>query len=439
VYRGAVARPSFGWLSVTAIDVTVVAVALVAGVGTVWGPNAVMRPYSGVTGALFAAFALLLLMRRRAPLAVAWVVAASALAVPLVELLVPGTMLSSADPARFDSLLVWPPAGPFAAYAAIAISSRQHAAMPLAAMVAGVLLFAEAMPDVPTQSNQRVPLHFSMVEMFVFRSLAFLSIATVLGLYTAARRRELRGLVERAERAERERHLLAEQARLDERSRLAAEMHDTVSHRVSLMVLQAGALKVTTEDPAVRAAAEDLRQAGCQVMEELRDTVGLLRQRPEGRAGNWDEDAAEPIDLDLAALVAQSNSVGIPTDLVLEGERPPASPVVERTLYRIVREGLTNVRKHAQGSELGVRVSYRADRVVVSLRNTKPVGPVDTRLAAAGSGTGLQGLRQCVELIGGTFRVAPTGEGGFHLQAVLPARVPNPGPGPEPKEPEEAI
>src|ERR1700688_661961 len=91
-----------------------------------------------------------------------------------------------------------------------------------------------------------------------------------------------RVLPERAERAERERYLLAEQARADERVRLAGEMHDVVTHRVSLMVLQAGARGITAADEATRRAAEDLRAAGCQALDELRDLVGILRTAPDG-------------------------------------------------------------------------------------------------------------------------------------------------------------
>ena len=94
-------------------------------------------------------------------------------------------------------------------------------------------------------------------------------------------RRLVQALRERAERAEREHHLLAEQARAEERARLAGEMHDVVTHRVSLMVLQAGALRITAKDEATRQAAEELRAAGCQALDELRDLVGILRTAPD--------------------------------------------------------------------------------------------------------------------------------------------------------------
>ena len=114
-----------------------------------------------------------------------------------------------------------------------------------------------------------------------------IALGPLLALYFDARRRLVQALTERAERAERERHLLAEQARAEERARLAGEMHDVVTHRVSLMVLQAGALRMTAPDEATRQAAEELRAAGCQALDELRDLVGILR----ADAGRSDEHA----------------------------------------------------------------------------------------------------------------------------------------------------
>jgi signal transduction histidine kinase len=107
------------------------------------------------------------------------------------------------------------------------------------------------------------------------------AVGPLLALYFTARHEVLQGLRDRAERAEQERYLLAEQARAEERARLAGEMHDIVTHRVSLMVLQAGALGITAKDEATRQAAEELRAAGCQALDELRDLVGILRTEPD--------------------------------------------------------------------------------------------------------------------------------------------------------------
>jgi len=237
----------------------------------------------------------------------------------------------------------------------------------------------------------------------------------LLALYFSARHEMLQALRERAERAEQERYLLAEQARADERARLAGEMHDVVTHRVSLMVLQAGALGITATDNATRRAAEELRAAGCQALDELRDLVGILRTAPEGDQ--------VPSTSGLAALVAESAAVGSPAELIEEGNPALASPVVGRTAYRIVREALTNVRKHAAGAQVRVQVSYGESQVRLSIRNTPPASRNGGDLAATGSRLGIASLRQRIELVDGTLTAGPTPDGGFCLEATLPAYI----------------
>src|SRR5690606_32830370 len=126
------------------------------------------------------------------------------------------------------------------------------------------------------------------------------------------------------------------EARADERARLAGEMHDVVTHRVSLMVLQAGALKMTSDDDRVKQAAEDLRTAGCQALDELRDLVGILRATPGGEES--------PSTSGLTALVEESTTAGTPATLDCDGDPALVSPLVGRTAYQVVREALTNVR-----------------------------------------------------------------------------------------------
>ncbi|HEY2441626.1 MAG TPA: histidine kinase [Streptosporangiaceae bacterium] len=244
-------------------------------------------------------------------------------------------------------------------------------------------------------------------------------VGPVLALYFDARRQLVQALTERAERAERERYLLAEQARAEERARLAGEMHDVVTHRVSLMVLQAGALRMTAADEATRQAAEELRAAGCQALDELRDLVGILRTAPEGEQA--------PGAPGFAALVAESTAVGTPAELVEEGDPALASPVVGRTAYRIVREALTNVRKHAPGAQVLVRVSYDQSQVRLTIRNARPAGGLGhagSGLAGTGSGLGIAHLRQRIELVHGTLQAGRSADGGFCVEATLPAYVP---------------
>jgi signal transduction histidine kinase len=242
----------------------------------------------------------------------------------------------------------------------------------------------------------------------------------LVALYFVARHQAMQALRDRAERAEQERYLLAEQARAEERARLAGEMHDIVTHRVSLMVLQAGALGITATDDATRQAAEELRAAGCQALDELRDLVGILRTEPDGDQ--------TPSTAGLPALIAESTAAGTPAELAEDGDSALASPVVGRTAYRIVREALTNARKHAPGASVLVQVGYREQQVRVVVSNGPATRSADRELSATGSGFGLTALRQRVELVHGTLRAGPAPDGGFQVEAVLPAYVPTPEP-----------
>ncbi|MFE2870856.1 sensor histidine kinase [Embleya sp. NPDC059259] len=234
------------------------------------------------------------------------------------------------------------------------------------------------------------------------------------GLYIASRRRLFAALGERAERAEREQELRAEQAREEERNRLAGDMHDIVTHRVSLMVLQAGAMRLRAPDDATRTAAEDLRSTGCQALAELRDLVAVLRTAEERTAGA----PVEPAVLDLSALVDESLAAGVDVRLDVRGTVRPASPVVVRTAYRVVQESLTNVHKHAPGAFVRILLRYGPAELRITVTNTAATGPREIELGSGG--TGLVGLARRIELTGGSFGAGPRPDGGFALDARLP-------------------
>jgi signal transduction histidine kinase len=318
--------------------------------------------------------------------------------------LVPQTL----SPAAFPWI---PVATPFAVYSAMVHGRDRWIAWPavLVLLVLGSHSW-EGPPGLPWRSQ----------------SLVFIAGPALLGMYVADRRKLLSSLVERAERAEREQHLLVERELGRERSRVAAEMHDVVTHRVSLMVLQAGALQVSTRDSEVRAAATQLRSTGCRALAELRDLVGLLHGTTVGVIA---ETAVTAEGLpDLTALVNESRAVGLPVDLLEQGDPATVAPIIARTAHRVVQEALTNVRKHAPGAQTRVSVRYGADGVRVTVRNSAPTGPVDAGLTVTGSGTGLTGLRHRVELVNGVLTAGPTGDphrdGGFQVDARLPAYVP---------------
>jgi len=347
-----------------------------------------------------------LIARRRAPLAVVAVFTAFTLAVTL--LISPFNVL---DPANDGNL--WGPLGAvLASYAPVRLADNRRRAIAAFAAV-GVLAVVTARPWLQPSA--------AVVTLGVLR----IMLGPLLAMYFVTRRRLVLALTERAERAEREQHLLAEQARAEERVRLAGEMHDVVTHRVSLMVLQAGALRVTAPDERTRQAAEELRAAGCRALDELRDLVGILRATPEGDQTSED---VHPSTSGLAALATESTAVGPPTELVEDGDPRLASPVVGRTVYRIVQEALTNARKHAPGARVTVRVRYDPDQVRLEVRNTPPTRPPDAGLVGTGSGVGLANLRRRVELVHGTLRAEPVPDGGFRVDATLPAYVPTAAP-----------
>src|SRR5215467_11394599 len=334
-----------------------------------------------------------LVLRRRAPMLVIAILTGFTLAISL--LISPAGALTPAHSGN-----VWAPYGTIlAAYGPFYYCKDRRTAF---AAVGMMTLVAARIWDPSV----------SVITIAVLRT----AVGPLLALYFTARHEMLQALRDRAERAERERDLLAERARAEERARLAGEMHDVVTHQVSLMVLQAGALGITAADEATRQAAEELRATGVQALDVLRDLVGILRTTPEG-------DQA-PSVLDLAGLVAESTAVGTPAELVQDGDPALASPLVGRTVYRVVREALTNVRKHAPDAHVVVRVGYGESQVRLSIRNTAAAAPPANGLAATGSGLGLASLRQHIELVHGTLRASGTPDGGFCVEASMPSYVP---------------
>lgn len=240
----------------------------------------------------------------------------------------------------------------------------------------------------------------------------------ILGMYIRARRQLLSSLRERAENAEATQRLLAEQARHAERARIATEMHDVLAHRVSLMALQAGGLEVRPDLPPdeVRETAGLIRSTARQALTELRDVIGVLRS-PDEEAPR----APQPVLRDIAALVEEYRRAGLNVELDMRVEAPDAAPAaLGRDAYRIVREGLANVSKHARWTAATVSVSGRAgEGLRVKVRNRAPLGAGMQPAALPGAGAGLVGLAERVALAGGTLSHGPDRDGGFVLTADL--------------------
>jgi signal transduction histidine kinase len=236
------------------------------------------------------------------------------------------------------------------------------------------------------------------------------------GVYVRTRALLLIALRDRAERAEAERELLARDAVLVERTRIAREMHDAVGHRVSLMVLQAGAIEMAAGGrERVEQLAGQVQTAGRQALEELRQMVGVLRG--EG----VDDDAPlgpQPGLTDLPALVVQAKEAGMSVDLALPPEGlDGADAVTGRAAYRIAQEALTNAGKHAPGAAVRLVVERPAGQVVVRVVNGPSQRPADD---PPGGGFGLVGLAERVRTLGGRLTAEPRLDGGFLVEAVLP-------------------
>ena len=254
-------------------------------------------------------------------------------------------------------------------------------------------------------------------EPFLFQAItgiAFTAPPVLLGLYMGTRKQLFASLQERAERLEREQHLLAERARAEERTRIAREMHDVVANRISVMVVHAGALKaVATRDPA-RAAetAAVIGDMGRQALEELRQVIGVLRQGEEALP------QSSPTLSEIRELVGQSSAAGLSVEMSVRGEERPMPAAVGRALYRLVQEALTNVHKHAGDADTSIELSLVPEAVEVEIRNDPPrSGP---RHQLPSGGNGLLGMRERVTGLGGSFEAGPCRHGGFSVRARLP-------------------
>lgn len=208
--------------------------------------------------------------------------------------------------------------------------------------------------------------------------------------------------------------LRAREAVAEERARIARELHDMVAHSVTVMVLQAGAVRrrLGTGQDTEHDLLSAVEQAGRDAVTELRRTLGLLR-------------GTEPTDTvpqrgvaDLPELLGQVREAGLAVHLNTEGELRPLPPSLDLSAYRIVQEALTNVLKHAPGGRTDVTVAYQPDQLTLTVtdqggRSVRPAG-------AESAGHGLVGMRERAAMFGGSLHAGPEPGGGYRVTAVLP-------------------
>ncbi|EEP70512.1 two-component system sensor kinase [Micromonospora sp. ATCC 39149] len=259
--------------------------------------------------------------------------------------------------------------------------------------------------DIPTPT--RVELLVS-----VGYNIATAAAAIFLGQLVQARRDLQQRLTEIHQAREHEQQLVAQTVLAKERAQLAREMHDVVSHQVSLITIQAGALQVNTSDPDTKTTAQTIRDLAVRTLDELRHMVTVLRA--SGTAPT--ELTPQPT---LAGLRQMISNSGIATRL--DGDLPTdISAATQRAIYRTVQEALTNIRKHAPGATATIRIRHDDATVEVIITNTPPTRPT---LPLPGARHGLIGLRERAELLGGAVTAGPTADNGYQIQLRLPATI----------------
>ena len=262
------------------------------------------------------------------------------------------------------------------------------------------------------------PASWSRPETFlgvVVSSLALVGAATATGLYVGTRRAYVDALRERAERLTRERDLLAERAVAEERTRIARELHDAVAHHVTLLVVQARAVRELLDaDHPGRPVLDSMAGTGREALSEMRRTLDLLRADSEQGSGI----APQPGVSEIATLVDRTRAAGLPVELTVEGRPAPLPIGVDLSAYRIVQEALTNIVRHAGPARARVLLRYLPG--AIELRVTDDGRGDGSGPDADGGGHGLVGMRERVALFGGELTAVRVPGGGYALRALLP-------------------
>ncbi|GIJ47972.1 hypothetical protein Val02_48580 [Virgisporangium aliadipatigenens] len=248
-------------------------------------------------------------------------------------------------------------------------------------------------------------------------SLVLILLPFAVGVIVGERARTLEALHERNALLERANRLADQRARMQERARIAGEMHDLIGHRLSLITLHAGALELRTRDqsPEISKQADLLRTTSRTALSELRAVLGILRLDAGAPDDGTDQVGSRA---DIVGLVAESRAAGLPVDLSWHGtDLTEAAVPLRRAVHRIVRESLTNVHRHAPAAPTKLSVEIRSGHVHLEIRNARrgPGAPT------AGTGLGLTGLRERARLAGGTLTAGTDGgTGDFVVRASLP-------------------
>jgi signal transduction histidine kinase len=374
-----------------ALDLSLALVGVALTAVAVWSVNVIGTPFAGPTW-LKVIWPLLvgapLALRRRAPL-LGWTVIWAGISLQ--------ALITGNSPEGLELMFVMA----VGSYSVAAHSTLRRALAGLAVTTVGAIVYGQANHDIMSGNTGN---EWSAA----FFATALL--ATWLAGVFVRDRREAVAQAARTAAAEGR----AERAVADERARMARELHDIVSHNLSVVVLQAAGAQAaggTDTGPTL----EKIERSGRQALVEMRRLLGVLRQPDEPAAGP--ELSPQPGVAELAALVEGVRAAGLPVALVIDGDPGQLPAAVDISAYRIVQEALTNVLKHAGTARAEVSVRGGDDEVLIEVTDDG-TGPQAVGLADGGHG--LAGMRERVALFGGELVAGPRPGGGFAVRARLP-------------------
>jgi signal transduction histidine kinase len=283
---------------------------------------------------------------------------------------------------------------------------------------AGLVVYGLCLYSVTVRCKPRIVVAAALatvtVALFIqWRSVAaafFLTaIPLLLGVLVRTRRSSQRQLVEQ------ERRHSGERALLQERQRIARELHDVVAHHMSVIAIQAEAAPYKTADPPAELVEcfGEIRASALTGLAELRRVLGVLRTAER-------DTAPQPGLADLDSLLDSARAGGVSVTLTASGTPVDLPEGVNLSAYRILQEALSNALRHAPGSDVTVRLAYRADSLQLDVRNDAGSRPASGAVAPGGGGHGIIGMRERAAMLGGTLDARPISGGGFRVTAALP-------------------
>ncbi len=374
-----------------ALDLSLAVIGVVLTAVAVWSVNVIATPFAGPTWLKVVWPVLIgapLALRRRAPL-LGWTIIWAAISLQ--------ALITGNSPEGLELIFVIG----VGSYSVAAHSTLRRALAGLAVTAAGLVIYDQANHDTMSGNTGN---EWSVA----FFTTAILA-AWLTGVFVRGRRE---AVTQAARTAAAER--AAERAAADERARMARELHDIVSHNLSVVVLQAAGAQAaggTDTGPTL----EKIERSGRQALVEMRRLLGVLRQPDE--PGVRPELSPQPGIAELAALVEGVRAAGLPVVLVINGDPDQLPAAVDISAYRIVQEALTNVLKHAGNASAQVSVSCGPDEVLIEVTDD---GAGPQAAGQAGGGHGLAGMRERVALFGGELTAGPQPAGGFAVRARLP-------------------